>query len=396
MTGNLGNAIDPGRYRKVLGQYPTGVCVVTGMDADGGPVGMVVGSFTSLSLDPPLVAFMIDKRSTSWPRMRPANVFCINVLGEDQEDVCRIFASKGVDKFSQTAWEPASSGSPILDSVVAWIDCDVHQVEEGGDHEIVIGLVRDMETASTSLPLLFFRGGYGKFAPLSMAAAEESLATQLAIVDTARTGMERVARRLQGQLVAMSLVDESLVFVASAGDLAPGSTWSMVGQRFAAVPPIGSPVIAWSGSERIERWLRNVKSEATRDIYRTRLAASRERGYSVMVEGSEAEAFMGWVDQHEFPPTYDALTDAQRLALENLPLDPVTFGPDDASQVRSISVPVVTPAGDVPVAFALRFRPGSAEKLASAVEELQALAESVASELERRRPKGTQDRSGRS
>ena len=109
--------VDPTKFRRVLGHFPTGVAVVTGMDSDGHPVGMAVGSFTSVSLDPPLVAFMPDRSSTSWPRLRDSGSFCVNILGSDQESVCRAFAARGGDKFAELSWQPASSGSPVLDGV---------------------------------------------------------------------------------------------------------------------------------------------------------------------------------------------------------------------------------------------------------------------------------------
>jgi len=150
------------RFRQVLGQYPTGVCVVTGITQDGQPTGLAVGSFTSLSLHPPLVAFMPDKTSSSWPKIRPANAFCVNILSAGQESVCRAFAARAPDKFRDVSWRAASSGSPVITGVVAWIDCDLERVHEAGDHEIVIGRVRELEIESPSLPLLFFRGKYRK------------------------------------------------------------------------------------------------------------------------------------------------------------------------------------------------------------------------------------------
>src|SRR3712207_5252978 len=123
-----GAATDSRWFREVLGQYPTGVCALTAMGSDGRPAGLTVGSFTSVSLDPPLVGFLPDKRSTTWPKIRAAGHFCINVLSADQESVCRAFATKGGDKFADLTWRSAGSGAPILDGVVAWIDCDLDAV----------------------------------------------------------------------------------------------------------------------------------------------------------------------------------------------------------------------------------------------------------------------------
>ena len=107
--------VEPGKFRSVLGHFPTGVAVVTGIDADGKPAGMAVGSFSSVSLDPPLVAFMPDKSSSSWPKFRDSGSFCVNILGAEQESVCRTFASRGGDKFAELSWRPAGSGAPVLD-----------------------------------------------------------------------------------------------------------------------------------------------------------------------------------------------------------------------------------------------------------------------------------------
>jgi flavin reductase (DIM6/NTAB) family NADH-FMN oxidoreductase RutF len=113
-----------------------------------------------------LVGFCPDRSSTSWARMVDSGRFCVNVLGAHQEGVCRVFATKGDDKFRGIGWRPAESGSPLLDGVLAWIDCDVDQVLEGGDHHIVIGQVRGLGVGSDEVqgPLIFYRGGYANLA----------------------------------------------------------------------------------------------------------------------------------------------------------------------------------------------------------------------------------------
>jgi flavin reductase (DIM6/NTAB) family NADH-FMN oxidoreductase RutF len=162
MTAPL--TFDSARYRQVLGHFPTGVTVITAI-SEGEPVGLAVGSFSSVSLDPPLVAFFAGTGSSSWPKIEAAGVFCVNILGEDQEEVCRRFASKEGDKFAGLGWSPAAgTGSPLLHGVIAWIDCDIESVTETGDHFCVLGRVRDLAVADDGGPLVFFRGGYGRFA----------------------------------------------------------------------------------------------------------------------------------------------------------------------------------------------------------------------------------------
>ena len=152
-------------FRRVLGHYPTGVCVVTATDPQERPVGMVVGSFTAVSLDPPLVAFFPDRRSTTWPRIEEAGRFCVNVLAGDQRAVCRTFSTPAVDRFADVRWRQSPGGAPILEAVVAWIDCALHAVHEAGDHFIVLGRVEALDLVRADQPLLFFRGRYGNFAP---------------------------------------------------------------------------------------------------------------------------------------------------------------------------------------------------------------------------------------
>jgi 3-hydroxy-9,10-secoandrosta-1,3,5(10)-triene-9,17-dione monooxygenase reductase component len=156
-------SIDSARYRQVLGHFPTGVTVVTAA-GPGGPVGMSVGSFSSVSLDPPLVGFFAGKASSSYPGIEAAGHFCVNILSEDQEEEARVFAGKGDDKFAGVGWRPsAGTGAPVLHDVLAWIDCRIDTVHEAGDHWIVVGRVLDLEIGREGGPLVFFRGGFGRY-----------------------------------------------------------------------------------------------------------------------------------------------------------------------------------------------------------------------------------------
>lgn len=156
-------SIDAAKYRQVLGHFPTGVCVITAMDA-GTPAGLAVGSFASVSLDPALVLFCTSNTSSTLARISASGKFCVNVLGEDQEDICRVFASRSDDKFAGLGWKPSANHSPRIDGCLAWVDCDLHQSVDGGDHTIVIGAVTDLGVQHEGGPLLFYRGGYGRFA----------------------------------------------------------------------------------------------------------------------------------------------------------------------------------------------------------------------------------------
>ncbi len=152
--------VDPGRMREVLGHFASGVTVVTALTGDG-PIGFTCQSFSSLSLDPPLVALAPARTSRTWPRLRDIGRFCVNVLAEGQDDVSQNFARSGTDKFAGVPWTPSAHGSPVLDDVVAWIDGELWAEYDGGDHTIVVARVLDLGAHPERRPLLFHRGSYG-------------------------------------------------------------------------------------------------------------------------------------------------------------------------------------------------------------------------------------------
>ncbi|MGW1806556.1 flavin reductase family protein [Streptomyces sp. NPDC002078] len=157
--------VEPGEFRQVLGSFASGVTVITAPAADGedGPAGFACQSFASLSLEPPLVCFMVGRTSTTWPRIARAGVFCVNVLSAGQGELCRAFAVSGADKFAGVAYDAApASGSPRLAGTAAWIDCTVHAVHTGGDHLIVVGRVDALGAEDPAEPLLFHRGRFAR------------------------------------------------------------------------------------------------------------------------------------------------------------------------------------------------------------------------------------------
>lgn len=153
------------RFRDVLGLFASGVTVVTSM-SDGAPVGMTCQSFSSVSLEPPLVMFSPAKTSRAWPLMQRAGYFCVNILAADQSDVSNAMATKGSDKYDGIGWSPSTTGAPLLDGVLGFVDCTVHSVHEAGDHYVVLGRVRELgfapgvEHRDDRKPLLYYRGSY--------------------------------------------------------------------------------------------------------------------------------------------------------------------------------------------------------------------------------------------
>lgn len=156
-------AIDATAFRKTLGQFASGVTVVT-TTYEGTPYGMTASAFTSVSLDPPLVLFCADKRARSGTMVGPAGVFAVNILAENQRDFSDLFAGKGTDdERSETLariGKVAETGAPILPDVLAWLDCRVEQTIDAGDHFIYIGLVVATGAADDTRPLLYWHGSY--------------------------------------------------------------------------------------------------------------------------------------------------------------------------------------------------------------------------------------------
>jgi flavin reductase (DIM6/NTAB) family NADH-FMN oxidoreductase RutF len=155
------SGLDQARFREALGHFATGITIVTATDA-GEPVGFSCQSFAALSLDPPMVILAPAKTSTSWPRIARAGSFCVNILGDHQEAVCRAFAVSGGEKFDGVDWTPGVTGAPVIEGSLAVVECTLGAIYEGGDHELVTGHVVTMEIGEGS-PLIFYRSGFGRF-----------------------------------------------------------------------------------------------------------------------------------------------------------------------------------------------------------------------------------------
>ena len=154
----------PDEMRRVLGHFATGVTVVTGID-DEGPVGFACQSFASVSLDPPLILICADHRGRAWPRIRKTGRFCVNVLHEEQSDLCARFGSSRGRKYEDLEWDLSDWNTPSLPGVLIRVHAEVHNVHVAGDHDIVIGRVLELDTVSDERPMLFFRGKFGIEAP---------------------------------------------------------------------------------------------------------------------------------------------------------------------------------------------------------------------------------------
>lgn len=162
MTTVTDPVFDLSEFRRALGAFVTGVTVVTTIQPDGSPRGFTANSFTSVSLDPPLILVCIAKTASSHPVFSMTQRFAVNVLAEDQRPVSGVFASKSADKFAQVAWHARRTGSPLVDGAAANFDCETHDVVEAGDHIILIGRVVEF-THTSATPLGYCRGAYVDF-----------------------------------------------------------------------------------------------------------------------------------------------------------------------------------------------------------------------------------------
>ena len=158
--------IDPSEFRRVMGHFPTGVSIVTTLDPDHGPCGLTVNAFASVSLDPTLVLICIERASDSHDCIERSGFYAVNVLeGERGESLSRRFATWGLrDKFAGLAYSDRATGAPVLEAALAWADCRVTQALAAGDHTIFIGEVVEAD-AREGRPLVYYRGGYGRFEP---------------------------------------------------------------------------------------------------------------------------------------------------------------------------------------------------------------------------------------
>ena len=359
----------------MLGQFPTGVAVVTAVGQDGQPVGMAVGSFTSVSLEPPLVGFLPAVTSKTWPEIEKAGRFCVNILSAEQESLCRGFSRSGGDKFADVSWFPSPEGAPILNDALAWIHCDIARVDPAGDHVIVLGAVTGMQVQSESAPLVFFRGGYGGFRPGALVAGDPQgdLAVPLRIVDLARQDIDSLSERWNAQCAVTAMVGDQIVVLAVAGATEDGVSNAFIGGRNRAVPPFGATFMAWEPEERVAAWLASAPPSVDRHALLERLDAMRNRGFAVSLEGGGVR---DW--EHVMSGT-TAGDQAHREVLSTMTQSfDAQFEATEAEHIRNVHVPVLGPDGRVGVVLNVGgFTPLDAGTLAEFIADVRAVAERI-------------------
>jgi flavin reductase (DIM6/NTAB) family NADH-FMN oxidoreductase RutF len=345
--------IDGARFREVLGSYPTGVGIVTGIDENGMPVGMVVGSFTSVSLEPPLIAYLPMKTSRTFSRLRASSTFCVNILAADQESICRHFASPVDDKFADLTWHTSPAGNPILDGVVAWIDCDYASVTEVGDHYIVLGGVLDMQLERDTAPLLFFQRGYGRFStgPL-VAVAERETIQAVRLAEIGRDVIEEIANELHAECSIVASVCGDVVYVAVENGSPHWRLRSRLGFRVPCAPPLGTLFVGSPGAPTDREWLDRL-GRPDQDTVASSLAQlerARSRGWSISLLGANdaddlEEIVELYSNPHRTPGQERRLLTVAKHRSELH--EPAELRDDVAYDVLHLSVPVRNTSGEV-------------------------------------------------
>jgi flavin reductase (DIM6/NTAB) family NADH-FMN oxidoreductase RutF len=327
---------------QALAGYPTGVCVITGLDAEGRPHAFVSSQFMTVSAQPPMIAMVPPAGSAAWAKIAGTGRFCVNVLAADQEAMARQLVDASSDEIDSVMTRPEQpEAPPVLAGAVASFDCAVHNVTAVADREIVVGSVLRIG-AIDAVPLVAARGGYGRFAAVSLVARDGDLLGPLNLVDSARAEIEAAAAELGGRVVAQTVIDQQIVFIASAGSLPDNrSKIAMtIGSRVPAIPPLASLFMAWEPPAVVERWLERVTSDERRAQARVRLAQVRERGYSAYVADEVSANVLRELADLRFPASFEELTQEQIVKIENITVDPVGFGPQHVTEVEWLAVPI--------------------------------------------------------
>lgn len=390
---NQEQGMDPRAFRDVMGHYPTGVVVVSAM-IDDAPVGMVVGTFSSVSLEPPLVSFMPMTTSSTYPKLRGAENLCISVFAHDQMQACRTLASKDPEKFDKVGWSLSEYGAPMVDGAVAHIHGRMAEEVEAGDHYITLVAVDDLAVNRGVTPLLFFQGGYGGFSTTGLSAhVDETLISAVRLAEAARPQLDALAERFDcsaAALVQISSLDQT-IGATSYGESVQAD--ERIGVRIPLIPPLGEAAVAWS-PEQVDAWVGRIfpQDEEVIESYRQGAARIREQGYAISRIDQDrdgyavlAEALAEWADG-ELTPARD------RAVRTTIAQSGQFFGGaiqdgDSGLELASVVVPVFAPGEDGPVNSGLVIRLGNlpvdvdAQTARTWVQALQEAAEEITQTL---------------
>ncbi|HWH25971.1 MAG TPA: flavin reductase [Pseudolysinimonas sp.] len=288
---------EPGWWKSVLGEYPTGVTLITSLDDDGEPVAMIVGTFSAVSENPPLFGFMPNNDSSTFPSIAKRGRFVANVLGSAHEDLCRAFARKTPDRFTQGEWVTTESGIPRLADAVAWFDGSISETHVAGDHTIVVATVNDfgVGNANVGLPLLFLRGGYGSFTVPSLEFDVDDFGRQLRLADLAREPLRAFADEVSSEIALNALSKDRVVLLHVLNLRAENFVGLRpVGTSFPFAAPVAPSFAAWASDETVKTWIegaRHLAGAVDRPALSALLDATRRRGFAISRGEAVSEDF---------------------------------------------------------------------------------------------------------
>lgn len=147
-------------YKQIMGSYPTGIAIITTFDEANNPIGLTVNSFASVSLDPLLVLWSLDKKSSHLEAFKNAKGFAVHILAEDQHELCWAFAGKSEDRFADASWSRSNNALPVIAGAMGVMECQSFKQIEAGDHVIFIGQIVEIQKYDKE-PLLYFRRNVG-------------------------------------------------------------------------------------------------------------------------------------------------------------------------------------------------------------------------------------------
>jgi flavin reductase (DIM6/NTAB) family NADH-FMN oxidoreductase RutF/DNA-binding IclR family transcriptional regulator len=276
MTTHPDSQIDPATFREVLGNYPTGVAVVTAITAGEVPVAMVVGTFSSVSLDPPLVSFMPRRESGTFARLQAADHFTVSLLAHDQVDVSNEIARSTADVFSTRNWTVSDSGNPVVGGALASIDCRFEDILDAGDHFIVLGAVTSLTVHRREAPLVFFQGAYGGFMPVGrMSNSDFHLAESVAAVAQQVDTLADLSSLIGAEVSVLRRIEQDMFIVG----VTPGGGQTRLGDRFPLYPPLGELFVAWDEAAA-DAWVKKSRDPDTHEVLRARLGRARALGWA--------------------------------------------------------------------------------------------------------------------
>ncbi|MGO1543311.1 MAG: flavin reductase [Gulosibacter sp.] len=354
VTGSTGkdpvNALDAKTnksswWRAVLGEYPTGVCIISSVDPETKqPIGMIVGTFSAVSEDPPVVGFMPATGSYTAKRIIESGRFCVSVLAAGHEALSRSFAKNHETRFTEGEWTATDGGILRLEDAVSWFEADISNVVPLGDHTLVLGDVRDfgVGNGNAGLPLLFLKGGYGSFSVPTLEFNPQGLGANVRTVNQIRASVEALAETLDVTCYVATVAKDSVMVLASSNE---DPEHELVGQAFPFAAPMASVLAAWSTPERLKVWeesARHLLGVIDRPFLAELLERVRLRGYAVSIGEAIEVPFDAIVSNPE-----SKLEDYSRL-WSSINDDYRTLTAADVihKHVHAIQVPVFGPDGN--------------------------------------------------